>query len=154
MTELDRLIAIEEIKQLKARYFRCVDTKDWAGYEAVFCDDVRFDVTSDVPDGGLVVGAAAAAAIAREGLSGDVVSIHHGHCPEIEITSDTAARAIWAMEDRLYWGPQSAFPGQSLHGMGHYFEAYEKTAAGWRIKSLVLSRLRVEFIPGASAPAV
>ena len=30
MNPIDRLIAIEEIKQLKARYFRCVDTKDWA----------------------------------------------------------------------------------------------------------------------------
>ena len=29
-TTVDRLAAIEEIKQLKARYFRFIDTKDWA----------------------------------------------------------------------------------------------------------------------------
>ena len=31
---------IEAIKQLKARYFRTLDQKDWAGYRAVFTDDV------------------------------------------------------------------------------------------------------------------
>ena len=34
MTTVDELLAIEEIKQLKARYFRCVDTKDWEGFGA------------------------------------------------------------------------------------------------------------------------
>ena len=29
---------IEAIKQLKARYFRLMDTKDWAGFRAVFTD--------------------------------------------------------------------------------------------------------------------
>ena len=40
-----RLIAIEEIKQLKARYFRCMDTKDYTGLRAVFADDAVFDAT-------------------------------------------------------------------------------------------------------------
>ena len=31
---------IEAIKQLKARYFRTMDTKDWAGMREVFADDV------------------------------------------------------------------------------------------------------------------
>ena len=36
MTATDRLLAIEEIKQLKARYFRCMDQKKWDEFEAVF----------------------------------------------------------------------------------------------------------------------
>ena len=36
MDRLDRLEAIAAIHALKARYFRCMDTKDWAGLEAVF----------------------------------------------------------------------------------------------------------------------
>ena len=31
----------------------------------------------------------------------DVVTVHHGHMPEIELTSPTTARGIWAMEDML-----------------------------------------------------
>jgi hypothetical protein len=33
MTDVERLLAIQEIEHLKARYFRCVDTKDWGGFE-------------------------------------------------------------------------------------------------------------------------
>ena len=43
MTEIEALAAIEQIKQLKARYIRFMDTKDWAGYESVFAPDVVFD---------------------------------------------------------------------------------------------------------------
>lgn len=39
MNTIDQLVAIEEIKALKARYFRCVDTKDWDGFGAVFATD-------------------------------------------------------------------------------------------------------------------
>ena len=34
MDTVERLDAIEAIKQLKARYFRCMDTKDWDGLRA------------------------------------------------------------------------------------------------------------------------
>ena len=39
MATLEELDAIEQIKQLKARYFRCMDTKDWDGFQAVFAPD-------------------------------------------------------------------------------------------------------------------
>src|SRR6185312_2545365 len=39
----ERLAAIEEIKALKARYFRCMDEKDWPGLQAVFTPDVVCD---------------------------------------------------------------------------------------------------------------
>ncbi|MBB4614281.1 nuclear transport factor 2 family protein [Novosphingobium taihuense] len=153
MEETERLAAIEDIKRLKAKYFRCVDTKDWEGYRSVFADDLVFDITADMPDVGVIVGAEAAVAIPRGSLTSDVVSIHHGHCPEIEILSPTMAKGIWAMEDRLFWGPGSDSPGQSMHGMGHYTETYEKTEQGWRIKSLKLTRLRVEFNPASPVSA-
>ena len=46
---------IEAIKQLKARYFRTMDTKDWAGMRQVFTDDVVMDTTDS--GGGVVTGA-------------------------------------------------------------------------------------------------
>ena len=36
---------IEAIKQLKARYFRTMDSKDWAGMRQVFADDLTIDTT-------------------------------------------------------------------------------------------------------------
>lgn len=151
MTELERLLAIEDIKRLKARYFRCVDTKDWAGLRSTFADDLVFDITSDMPEAGIIGGAEAAVAVPRQALGPDVVSVHHGHCAEIDILGTDSARAIWAMEDWLRWnGPDLA--GQELHGFGHYHETYAKGPQGWQIASLRLSRLRVDFTPPRVVP--
>jgi hypothetical protein len=100
VNDIEKLLAIEEIKNLKARYFRCVDTKDWPGFQAVFAPNARFDITDDVA-GCVLVGPEIADEVSR--LLAGCDSIHHGHCPEIEITSDTTATGIWAMEDLLRW---------------------------------------------------
>jgi hypothetical protein len=144
MNDLEKLLALEEIKNLKARYFRCVDTKDWPGFEAVFAPDAVFDISDDVP-GCILTGPEKIAAAASVPLTG-CVSVHHGHCPEIEITSDTTATGIWAMEDMLRWGPQSSSPNQTLHGYGHYVETYEKISGSWHIRTLKLRRLRVDIV--------
>ena len=141
MDAVERLEAIEAIKQLKARYFRCMDTKDWAGHEAVFAPDVVVDMTGEMPPGedGMIRGAAAFVAFNRGHIE-DVTTVHHGHMPEIEMTSDTTATGIWAMEDMLRW-PEGG-PMRALHGYGHYHETYEKFDGEWRIKTMKLTRLR------------
>jgi SnoaL-like domain len=143
LTEIEKLIAVEDIKRLKARYFRCVDTKDWDGWRNVFAHDVHIDISEDVPDG-VFTGADALIESASASLIG-CVSVHHGHCPEIDITSPTNASGIWPMEDILRWSANSAYPNQSAHGYGHYFETYEKLEGQWRITSMKLRRLRVDF---------
>jgi len=145
MEPVEHLMATEEIKQLKARYFRCMDTKDWAGFEQVFATDAVMDMSSEMRDqttrGGITRGAAQIAAMVRT-VVGPVVTVHHGHMPEIEITSPTTARGVWAMEDKLRW-PEGS-PVRTMHGYGHYHETYERTDDGWRIKTITLTRLRVD----------
>ncbi|HTL87376.1 MAG TPA: nuclear transport factor 2 family protein [Acidimicrobiia bacterium] len=128
---------VEAIKQLKARYFRTMDTKDWDGMRAVFCDDVVVDVTDS--GGEVVSGADSFIAFLRETLA-DVVTVHHGHMPEILLTSSTTATGVWAMEDMLRWPD-----GAEMHGYGHYHETYEQIDGAWRIKTTTLTRLRVDF---------
>jgi len=71
---------------------------------------------------------------------GGVVTVHHGHMPEITITTETTATGIWSMEDKLIWRD-----GSRLHGYGHYHETYRKEADGeWRIATLDLTRLRLD----------
>lgn len=147
MDALATLIAKTEIAELKARYCRAVDTKDWKAYRGVFADKGTFDITTDMPEGGLFTDPDLFVENASRGLTG-VISVHHVHNPEIEMLSDTSAKAIWAMEDMLQWTADSGAPGQKLHGMGHYTETYEKQAKGWVITSLILSRLRLDFTPG------
>ena len=109
---------VEAIKQLKARYFRTMDTKDWDAMRAVFADDVVVDTTTS--GGGVVQGADEFMTFLREAI-GDVVTVHHGHMPEIEITSPTTAAGVWAMEDKLRWPT-----GMEMHGYGHYHEKLRK----------------------------
>ncbi len=145
MEPVERLMATEEIKQLKARYFRCMDTKDWSGFEQVFAADAVMDMSSEMRDqttrGGITRGRAQIAAMVRT-VVGPVVTVHHGHMPEIEITSPTTASGVWAMEDKLRW-PEGS-PVRTMHGYGHYHETYERTEDGWRIKTITLTRLRVD----------
>jgi hypothetical protein len=137
MTALDD---VEAIKQLKARYFRMLDTKDWDGLAAVFADDVEIDTTGD---GGRVThGVAEFLPFLRQSIE-QVITVHHGHMPEIELTSPTTARGVWAMEDRLWW-PEGS-PISHLHGYGHYIETYEKTSGRWLIKTMTLTRLHRQF---------
>lgn len=127
---------IRAIEQLKARYFRTMDTKDWGAMRRVFADDVVMDTSES--GGGVVTGADEFLAFLEPTLA-DVVTVHHGHMPEIELTSATTARGIWAMEDMLRW------PDTDMHGYGHYHETYEKVDGDWRIKSSTLTRLRMDF---------
>jgi uncharacterized protein (TIGR02246 family) len=89
---------IEAIKQLKARYCRTMDTKDWAAYCQVFTDDVTMDTTDS--GGNVVTGADQFLDFLVPTLA-DVVTVHHVHAPEIEVTSPDTATGIWAMEDML-----------------------------------------------------
>jgi len=127
---------VEAIKQLKARYFRLIDTKDWDDLPAVFTHDVEIDVSDE--GGGVTRGATDFVSFLRS-VIGNAITVHHGHTPEIEVTSPTTARGIWALEDQLWW-PEGG-PVAHLHGFGHYYETYEKTDAGWQIKSLTITRL-------------
>jgi len=147
LTAAERLIAIEEIKLLKARYFRSMDTKDWPALQAVFSPDAELDMRGEAADkskaaDGLVVGAANIMPFIRNAVI-DLVTVHHGHMPEIDILSPTTAKGIWAMEDVLRWPEGAAI--KTLHGYGHYHETYRRLDGVWHIQTSRLSRLRVDI---------
>ena len=147
MTPLEKLLAIEEIRLLKARYMRFVDEKDWDGLRSLFTDDASFDPRNGV---GEVAGPDAFVAAARAALE-PAVTVHHLHCPEIEILSSTHAKAIWPMEDRLVWPATDGKPERKLHGMGHYREDYRKEEGGWKISRWAVTRLRMDISPAERA---
>ncbi len=137
---LQRLVDIEEIHQLKARYFRLMDTKDWVAFGGLFTADAVMDT-----DGFVHQGPDAILEFLPKILEG-VVTTHHGHMPEITITGPDTATGIWAMFDYL------TFPGdgppKGLRGYGHYHEEYRRVDGTWRIQHLVLTRLRVDPLEG------
>jgi len=137
----DGLGDIEQIHQLKARYFRLMDTKDWDGLRDVFTADAVIDTTED--SGTIIEGVDEYLPFLISQI-GDVVTAHHGHMPEITFVDDDTATGIWAMEDELWW-PEGS-PIRHLHGYGHYHETYVRREGQWRIASLRLTRLHRDFL--------
>lgn len=156
MDALQRLLDIEDIKRLKGRYFRCMDTKDWDGLAKVFAPDAVFDLREmnsvrqpltgawNPPyDGEAAVhrGRAAVLGMIRDGVE-HRVTIHHGHMAEIELTGENTARGIWAMEDVVLNAPGDA--PFSLRGSGHYHDTYVRLEDGWAIRTTKITRLLVD----------
>lgn len=131
-----RLVDLEEIKRLKARYFRTLDTKQWKEFGDVFTEDCS--LANGPAEDGVVKGRGEIVAYVKRGVS-QLNTVHHGHMPEIEFTGTDTASGIWAMFDRLR--------GDSLvlDGWGHYHEEYRRCEDGrWRISSSRLTRLCAE----------
>jgi hypothetical protein len=151
MNDVERLIAIEAIKNLKARYFRYVDTgADMKTRATLFAPDatIFFPEFHPKPMSRAEIGKWAVDTMAGS------VTVHHGFTPEIEILSETTAKAIWPMEDRIHWtGERRPDQMTGLHGFGHYHETYEKIDGEWKIKTLMVTRLRVEHTYSPTALA-
>lgn len=139
-----RLLDVEAIKQLKARYFRFLDTKQWDEWGTVFAADVRMEVPeADVElDGRDAVVSSVSAALAG------ARTVHHGHMPEIEITGPDTARGIWAMFDYVEWPAGDAGTRTGLNGYGHYHDLYRRDEGRWRISKTRLERLRIDPLAG------
>ncbi len=155
MDRLTILWEIEQIKQLKARYLRCVDLKKWDVFRGLFTDDYHFYVEPDrepVP-GTKPADTSADAFVKRlaNTLIMPAVSVHQGHMPEIEITGENSARGIWA----LYEWVDDPNRDIAFKGMGHYHEVYEKGADGkWRIKETHVTRMRLNQFPPTPASEI
>lgn len=147
-TEADE---IEAIRRLKARYFRTLDTKDWQGFQDVFTEDAAIGPVDNgfsaellelrpAADRQPVTSSGIAGFVERVASNiGPLISTHHGHQPEIELTGEDEATGIWAMEDVLVWPAD----GYRLRGTGHYWETYRRVDGAWKIASLKLTRLYV-----------
>lgn len=160
MDDVQRLLAMEDIRQLKARYYRCMDTRDWDGLARVFAPDAIFDLRQvnsvrhpltgvwDPPYTGeerVYRGHAAVIKMIRDAVS-HLITVHHGHMGEIEITSETTARGIWAMEDIIRSPPGE--PHVWMQGFGHYHETYVRLEDGWKIETTRITRLYMAPDPG------
>jgi SnoaL-like domain len=150
--EMDKLIAIEQIKQLKARYYRYYDTKDYGKFAACFTLNATSDMREalSAPHGPppppeakdmLFIGRANIEAFVRS--SSPLWSVHQGHMPDIEVKSSTTASGIWALEDLVVF-PEGG-PLKKLHGYGYSYDTYERIDGKWLILSVKVTRLHVEL---------
>jgi hypothetical protein len=146
MSDLERLVAIEDIKQLKSRRDRAVDQKDWEALESLHAPDHHSHVE------GFASWTSAAEMIrnVRASLEG-VTSVHQCHTPDITFETPSRAKGIWAMEDYLSWSQDGA--KHWLRGYGFYEEIYEKRDGRWVYVWRKLTRLTVDTSDGAVLPS-
>ena len=133
------------ICDLKARYCRLMDTKQWDQWRELFTEDYVLD-TSAAGGGPPVHGRDAVMAAVLSSIE-HAVTAHQVHFPEITLNGDEAL-AVFPMQDRVLWGP--ARP--SITGYGHYHDRLVRRHGEWKIAALKLTRLHVDVAPAPPTP--
>jgi 3-hydroxyisobutyrate dehydrogenase-like beta-hydroxyacid dehydrogenase len=141
---VDRLADRQAIEELKARYCRLIDTKDWVAFRDLFTDDCQHFLPQE-SEQPFVTNEPYFAQM--ETLLTPGVTTHQCHTPEITFLSETEAEGTWAMHDYVQVEPPTS-DRVSIMGWGHYFETYRKCDDGkWRISSKRNVRLRLDQVP-------
>ena len=114
---------ITAISQLKYRYLRTLDTKDWDGFRDCFLPEATGDYNDlTFTDREALVD------YMRENLGEGLLTLHQVHHPEIEVEGDTAS-ARWYLQDKVIV-PAFSF---MLEGAAFYSDRYARTPDGWRV---------------------
>jgi len=142
---LRRIQDLEAIKQLKAKYFWCVDKKLWIDWASVFTEDIEADFSDDFsrlagrPIDGVIRGRHKLVSMISASLPKEITSVHQGHMPQIEFTGPDTATGVWQLQDCIDDGDRQ------LIGFGYYRDGYVRQNGQWLIKRFALERLLVEW---------
>jgi hypothetical protein len=118
------LETIREIEQLKYRYLRCLDLKDWDEFGETLAEDVEASYGQRLQ----FTGRSQVVDYMRESLPGSIITLHQCHHPEIEISADTAT-GTWYLEDKVLITEHRLM----LTGASFYTDTYRRVASGWQI---------------------
>lgn len=129
------LEAIELIKQLKARYFRFLDTRNIEGLHSVFTEDASARFKGPDYDFDLN-GWPALEAFYRKSFSADAFGMHNGHHPEIEVSGNHAT-GIWYLQDIFVQLKHDI----TVMGSALYEDEYRREGGVWRIATTGYVRL-------------
>lgn len=123
------------IKDLKYRYFRHLDLKEFEALGELLTDDC--DAAYD--NGNLSFsGRASIVEFLTSSLSNpQIISEHHGHHPEITFLGEDEATGVWYLEDRVLI-PEADL---EIGGTAFYSDRYVRTAEGWRIAATGYQRV-------------
>lgn len=135
------LEAIELIKQLKARYFRFLDTGNQEGLESVFTEDAtahfiggHYDIDVQGRDKLLKFYAYS--------FTEEKFGMHNGHHPEISVDGDNAT-GLWYLQDIFI----NLEENTTVMGSAIYEDTYIKVDGEWKIKTTNYERLWEEIHP-------
>ena len=129
------LIAIEQIKQLKARYFRGIDTCNLELLRNVLAPEVYIRFQSPTYQLELN-GLEEAIEFYRSNFTHRRFGMHNGHTPEIEVNGDEAT-GLWYLNDVFINLDKQTL----LNGSAIYEDNYARIDGEWRIVRTGYKRL-------------
>jgi hypothetical protein len=128
---LKRLEDIEAIKQLKYRYWRHLDLKQWDELARTFAPDATVCYSSGKYE---FRGVDAIMKFLSESLgeARGSVTIHQGHHPEIELLGDDTARGTWALYNYMF----NIRENRGIRIGAYYDDEYVKLGGAWKFKHI------------------
>jgi hypothetical protein len=145
MSDIERLVAVEDIRVLCARRNRYSDAKEWDALEALHAPEHHSSNDFAPP------WTSAAETIANtRAILERVHVVHQSYSPEITVESPSKASGVWGMtviaewtqEDEQHW----------YIGVGYLFETYEKRDGKWLFTSRRETLNFVKRSPGGILP--
>jgi hypothetical protein len=119
---------LHAIEQLKYRYTRCLDLKNWDEFADTLTDDVVGRYGESIGEEHHFTSRDELVGFMRNSLGPEILTEHRVTHPEITVDGDDAT-GIWYLQDRVI-APDFNF---MLIGAGFYHDRYRRTPDGWRI---------------------
>jgi len=134
--DIQRLMDIEAIKQLKHAYFRCVDTCNVEELPALLHEDVTVRFKGGTYEWNLNGRQEYVDNIAAS-FSREAVGQHNAHHPEIQILSATEATGLWYLADNMWILNHNV----KTYGTALYWDRYLKVDGRWLIRETCYERI-------------
>ena len=137
---LQQLSDLEDIRLVKHRYFRGIDTADITLLSGLFTDDLYVDYRGGTYRARLDGRDNMLEFLANSFHSG-AIAMHHGHMPEITLTGADSAEGLWYLED-IFISVEA-----KIHTIGSaiYKDVYRREDGSWKIARTEYDRV-IELI--------
>lgn len=125
---LQQLSDLEDIRTVKHRYFRAIDTGDIALLATLVTDDVSVEYRG----GGYIVRVAGKAEMLEfiaNSFPASALAMHHGHMPDIMLDGADEAHGLWYLEDQFFDLARETY----TFGTAIYRDKYRREPGGWKI---------------------
>jgi hypothetical protein len=141
----DDLVEIREIENLKYRYLRHLDLKEFDELEQLFLPDARASYGGGAHE---LEGREAIGRFLRDSMGTPVLlTSHKCHHPEITLNADRSeATGVWALDDVVIHQEHQV----TMRGAAYYEDTYRKVDGSWRIAATGYKRVYEELYPRAS----
>lgn len=134
--DIQMLMDIEAIRQVKHAYFRCIDTANFSELAELFHDDVLVHFIGGTYEWKLKGKAEYVASIAKS-FNVHAIGHHNGHQPEIQMLSENEATGIWYLADNMWMMDLNQF----TTGTALYWDRYVKVDGRWLIRETRYRRI-------------